>query len=138
LSTHDFQYDENAFSFVEEYRMLKKIPYDNLIAHGSKKLIIGNDVWIGSNTTVMGGLTIGDGAVIAANAVVTHDVPPYALAAGVPAQIKKYRFEHSVIERLLAVRWWEFGLADLSGLPFNNIDECLSILENIRTKKYSK
>ena len=67
---------------------------------------IGNDVFIGANVTVLDGVTIGDGAVIGAGAVITKDIPPYAIAAGVPATVKKYRFDDETIERLLQRKWW--------------------------------
>ena len=71
-----------------------------------KKTIIGNDVFIGANVTVLDGVTIGDGAVIGAGAVVAHDIPPYAIAVGVPAKVVKYRFDQKTINRLLEKKWW--------------------------------
>ena len=68
--------------------------------------IIGNDVWIGRNAMIMGGITVGDGAIIAAGAIVTKDVPPYAVVAGMPARIIKYRFSAEQIHFLLNDRWW--------------------------------
>lgn len=69
--------------------------------------VIGNDVWIGSRATLMSGITIGDGAVVAAGAVVTKDVPPYAVVGGVPAKIIKYRFSDEEIRFLIQRKWWE-------------------------------
>lgn len=80
----------------------------DLADYESKNIVIGNDVWIASHALIMGGLTIGDGAIVAAGAVVTKDVPPYAIVGGVPAKIIKYRFPRDVIERLLQVKWWDF------------------------------
>jgi acetyltransferase-like isoleucine patch superfamily enzyme len=71
-------------------------------------LRIGNDVWVGANATLVGDIVIGDGAVIGAGAVVVRDVPPYAVAAGVPARAIKLRFEPDEIETLLSLRWWEW------------------------------
>ena len=68
---------------------------------------IGNDVWIGDDALIVAGVTIGDGAVIAAGAVVTKDVPEYAIVAGVPARIVKYRFNPAEIEQLKKIKWWE-------------------------------
>lgn len=71
-------------------------------------VVIGNDVWIGTEALILSGVTIGDGAVIGARSVVTRDVPPYAVVAGNPARFVKYRFEEIVIERLLALKWWNW------------------------------
>ena len=77
--------------------------------HGTRgPVVIGNDVWICASAIIMSGLTIGDGAVLAAGAVVTKDVPPYAIVAGNPARIIRYRFEPEIIERLLRLRWWDW------------------------------
>lgn len=72
-----------------------------------KKTNIGNDVFIGANVTVLDGVTIGDGAVIGAGAVVAYDIPPYAIAIGVPAKVVKYRFDQETINRLLEKKWWD-------------------------------
>ena len=69
---------------------------------------IGNDVWIASGANILRKVRVGDGAVIAAGSVVTKDVPPYAIVAGVPAKVKKMRFEEEVIRRLEAVKWWNW------------------------------
>lgn len=75
-----------------------------------KKTNLGNDVWIGANAIIANGLTIGDGAVIGGNAMVTKDVPPYAIAVGNPAKILKYRFEDSIIDQLIELKWWNFEI----------------------------
>lgn len=107
LSTHGF--------FLNEYNAninnLLKVPKENRIDFKDKLMppvTIGNDVWIGFRAMVMDGIKIGDGAVVAAGAIVTHDVPPYAIVAGVPARIKKYRFEKEIIDKLLDLRWWDY------------------------------
>ena len=69
---------------------------------------IGNDVWIGCHAVVLSGVKIGDGAVIGAGAVVTHDVAPYAVVAGVPARCLRSRFPDELISRLLELRWWDW------------------------------
>lgn len=73
----------------------------------SQRTIIGNDVFIGANVTVLDGVTIGDGAVIGAGAVVTSDIPPYAIAAGVPAKVVRYRFDSDTVSKLLGRKWWD-------------------------------
>lgn len=70
-------------------------------------ILIGNDVWIGSNASVMSGIVIGDGAVIAAHSHVVKDVRPYEIVGGNPARHIKYRFSSEVIDRLLNIRWWD-------------------------------
>lgn len=74
----------------------------------SRDIIIGNDVWIGLNVSIMGGITISDGAIIAAHSVVTKDVPPYAIYGGIPAKLIKYRFNTEIIANLLELEWWSF------------------------------
>jgi virginiamycin A acetyltransferase len=72
--------------------------------------IIGNDVWLGRESMVMAGAKVGDGAIIAARAVVTHDVPPYGIVAGNPARLIRYRFNEEIIRKLLLVQWWNWDL----------------------------
>ena len=82
----------------------------NFGEHGTSAgpISIGADVWICSRVTVLGGVHIGHGAIVGAAAVVTKDIPPYAVALGVPAQVKRFRFDPATIEQLLAVRWWDW------------------------------
>ena len=73
-------------------------------------VVIGNDVWIGACVTIINGVTIGDGAMVLAGAVVSKDVPPYAIVGGVPAKINGYRYSKEDIEFLLDSRWWDNDL----------------------------
>src|SRR5262249_39721483 len=100
-------------------------------------VIIGSDVWTGHNVTVLPGVSVGDGAIIGAGSVVTRNVPPFAIVAGVPAEVKRFRFPEQTVARLLRVRWWELELSALSGLPFRDVERCLSRLEEIRAAKGS-
>ena len=75
---------------------------------------IGNDVWVGDRSFILPRVTIGDGAIIGANAVVSKDVPPYAIVAGVPAKVKKYRFRENTIKRLLELKWWDWSKEKIS------------------------
>ncbi|MDN2566286.1 CatB-related O-acetyltransferase [Aquibium sp. A9E412] len=70
--------------------------------------VVGNDVWIGMQATILPGVTIGDGAIVAAKAVVGSDVPPYAVVAGNPARVVRMRFDEATVARLLAVAWWHW------------------------------
>lgn len=71
-------------------------------------IVVGNDVWIGYEAVILSGVTIGDGAIIGARAVVTHDVPPYTIVGGVPAKPIRRRFDDETVARLLALRWWDW------------------------------
>lgn len=75
-----------------------------------KPIIIGNDVWIGARSIILDGVTIGHGAVIAANSVITKDVPPYAIVGGTPGKIIKYRFTPEKIENMVQLNWWDWSL----------------------------
>ena len=72
--------------------------------------VIGNDVWIGDNAVIVAGVTIGDGAAIGAGAIVTRDVAPYAIMAGVPARLLRMRFNDDQTAALMASRWWRFAM----------------------------
>lgn len=71
-------------------------------------IVIGNDVWIGFEAVILSGVTVGDGAIIGSRAVVTKDVPPYTIVGGAPARPIRRRFEDAVIEKLEALRWWDW------------------------------
>jgi acetyltransferase-like isoleucine patch superfamily enzyme len=82
--------------------------FDHEFSNSDKKRVeIGSDVWIGARALIMGGISIGHGAIIGAGAVVTKDVPPYAIVGGVPAKLIRYRFDPNLIEQLLLSAWWE-------------------------------
>ncbi len=100
LSTYPFPI------FYEEWALDVR----NITAAWASKgdIVIGNDVWIGYEAVVMAGVTIGDGAVIGARAVVTRDVPPYTIVGGVPAKEIRKRFPDETIGKLLKLRWWDW------------------------------
>ena len=85
-----------------------KLSRSNIKSKNPRQIIIGNDVWIGHGATIMGGVKIGNGAVIGARAVVAKDIPPYAIAVGNPARVIKYRFDEETIRKFLAVKWWNW------------------------------
>ena len=107
----------------------------NISGHPKTKgnIIIGNDVWIATEAIIMSGVTIGDGAVIGARAVVTKDVAPYAVVAGNPARVVKKRFDDETIQRLLKVKWWLWSDARIrKALPLllsNKINNFLELAE---------
>ena len=94
-----------------------------------KRTVIGNDVWIGTGTLILKGVTIGDGAVVAGGSVVTRDVPPYGVVAGTPARLKRLRFDERTVERLLALRWWRYAMFDFNDLPLSDMPRALDLLE---------
>lgn len=100
---------------------------------------IGNDVWIGTNAIIMGGITIGNGAVIGAGAVVTKDVPPYAIVGGVPAKIIRYRFNNNDISALEGVNWWDMSDKNLKAyiniFQSKNISESIIAIRNLTDSK---
>ncbi|WP_428077835.1 CatB-related O-acetyltransferase [Candidatus Avelusimicrobium alvi] len=95
---------------------------------------IGNDVWIGDGAFIKNGLHIGDGAVIGARSVVTKDVPPYAVVAGTPARILRYRFDEHIRAELLQLKWWDLEDDVICQIPYDNIESALAFLRNVRSR----
>jgi len=100
----------------------------------TKKIVVGNDVWIGSNVLVLGGVKIGSGAVIGAGSVVTKDVPPYTIAAGNPARTIKTRFSTNVIDKLLKIEWWNNETYSSFIAKNNNVKKLISLYEKKNKK----
>lgn len=97
----DHKYDcLSTYPYI--YYIFKDMPYE-AISKGN--IIVSDDVWIGYHSIILSGVKIGQGAIIAAGSVVTKDVPPYAVVAGVPAKIIKYRFEKKIITKLLEINY---------------------------------
>lgn len=99
---------------------------------------IGHDCWIGRGVVIMAGVKVGHGAVIAAGSIVTKDVPPYAVWAGTPAKLVKYRFSSEMIEKLLASQWWNYSSGTLASLPLDNPELSLVQLPGADTARYGK
>ncbi|WP_284041531.1 CatB-related O-acetyltransferase [Polaribacter sp. Z014] len=108
LGSHPLHFFSTAPIFYRKQNLLRiKLVDKDLDFEEYKPIKIGNDVWIGTRAIIMDGVTIGDGAVIAAGAIVTKDVPPYAVVVGIPAKIIKFRFNKIEIEKLLKSNWWQ-------------------------------
>jgi virginiamycin A acetyltransferase len=99
----------------------------------NRPIEIGNDVWVGNGAYIKRGLRLGDGCIVGAKAVVTRDVPPYAIVAGNPARIIRFRFNEALRERLLASRWWDHAFTDLGpDATWNDVERMLDIMDRRR------
>lgn len=109
------------------HKNLANIPY-----HDSERVVIGNDVWIGDYAYIKAGIKVGDGAVIGAHAVVTHDVEPYSIVGGNPAREIKKRFNDETISWLLKLKWWNWTEDKLEeyGQYFETPEQLLQMLKN--------
>lgn len=118
--------------FTEKYNGTGSSWVDVDSAEPFKQVTVGNDVWIGERVLVMGGVTIGDGAVIGAGAIVTKDVPPYTIVAGVPAKPIRKRFPDDVIAKLEELKWWD--------LPEEKLKEHITLFqqENVTVEELEK
>ena len=130
ISTHCFTYHKMKDDYFGEIQ----VPDASLVSYKTTRPVtIQNDVWIGRNAIIMDGVTIGTGAVVGSAAVVTKDVPPYAVVGGVPARIIRYRFDENTRKRLVESRWWDYPEDFIAtSLRFDDIEQCLSVLEKNR------
>jgi acetyltransferase-like isoleucine patch superfamily enzyme len=104
VTSHSFLYSVKSFQLADKKHYS---PFE-------RPCTIGNDVWIGCNATILRGVTIGDGAVVGANSLVRTSVPPYAIVAGSPARIIKFRFPDEIIRGLVESAWWDLDPAVIS------------------------
>jgi virginiamycin A acetyltransferase len=115
-----------TYPFTLVFKDFQNIPFPIVEKHS---ITIGNDVWVGYNSTIMPGVNIGDGAVIGTSSVVTKDVPPYAIFAGNPAKLIRMRFSEKTIENLLKIQWWNWPIQRIKDnatlLLSNNVDDFL-------------
>ena len=120
---HDYSRVSTSPIF-EEGKNVFRLNLGKMSKPKQEKVFIGNDVWIGENVFIKPGINIGDGAVIGAHSVVTKNVPPYAIVAGCPAKVIKYRFDEQTIKKLEEIKWWEMDEKYLKNVSshFDDID----------------
>lgn len=113
----------HSVNYITTYQKISR----SLINHSldRKPAVIGNDVWCGANVVIMQGVEIGDGAVIGANAVVTKDIPPYAIAVGIPAKVIKFRFKEEQIKKIQNSKWYEYNIKESKEVIKNLEEEIL-------------
>lgn len=131
VSTHPSFFSTNfvgGFTYVKNQRFEEYIYVDE---ENKFNVIIGNDVWIGANVNILEGVTIGDGAIVAAGATVTKNVPPYAIVGGVPAKVIRYRFNEYQVKNLLNIKWWNRNEEWIQKYAheFNDINKLLEIVD---------
>lgn len=133
VSFYNFNHRINHPStyFINKNILNKNQSFD-IISKGN--ISIGHDVWIGVNSVILSGINIGNGAIIAAGSVITKDIPPYAIAAGNPAKIIKYRFNEGIINKLQEINWWNWPIEKikLSQTFFNTEIINLSFIDKIK------
>lgn len=133
VSTHPSFYSllkQSGFTFVGTQKFNENLSVNDA---GIRTTEIGNDVWIGAHVLIMGGVRIGDGAIVAAGAVVTRDVPPYSIVGGVPAKKIRMRFSEDQIRYLICLRWWERDYSWLvkNAKYFHNIESMMAYVSNV-------
>jgi len=131
------EFFHNTYGFSTSF-LNKKITGkpSSLDTYSKGDIEIGSDVWIGAGAVILSGVKIGNGAVIGANSVVTKDVPDYAVAAGNPTEVLKYRFEQEIIESLLSLGWYNYDISDIKKVrnimnqpvTYHAIEELLEML----------
>lgn len=118
--------EKHPTQYLTTFQFSRDYPYYR--EDDAKRTIIGNDVWVGANSFIRRGISIADGAIIGAGAVVLKSVPPYAIVAGVPAKVIRYRFDEATINKLLRLKWWNEEDSLLASLDLSNVEKCIEVL----------
>ena len=130
LSTSPFQFSSNSITKLSS----------NFFSYSPnlKTTSIGHDVWIGNRVIIYNGCDIGIGAIIATGSIVTSPVPPYAIAAGIPAKIIGYRFPKDEVAVLLNSQWWEASRSELANLTYSDKEHFIEEVKNIKPENTIK
>ena len=113
-ANHDYDYITSHDFLYNDFYKIKPENEQPIYDRFNERTKIGNDVWIGTNSTILNGLSIGNGVVVGANAIVTKDIPPYAIVVGNPGKIVGYRFSDDIISQLLELEWWHLPRETIS------------------------
>lgn len=137
---YDSKWMENFCNYScnneENINLIRKKQNEELSNRGL--VTIGNDVWIGGNVVILRGVKIGDGAIIAAGAVVTKDVDPYTIVGGVPAKVIRTRFDKNTIKELMNLKWWEYGADIMKDCDVTNISKTIEIIKDRINNRFPK
>ena len=132
LTTHPIasdNYGGGGLVYHPEYKRLMFTTISRPTKAHKGRVVIGNDVWIGSRSIIMSGVTIGNGAIIAAGSVVTKDVLPFQVVGGCPAKPIKMRFDKDTAEKINDSKWWDYDFGELPERDFSDIDGFLAALK---------
>ena len=122
--------NDHPTDHISTYPFKTRILHDKPEAVSKGDIVVQDDVWIGLNATIMSGVEIGQGAIVAAGAVVTRNVPPYAIVGGVPAKVIKYRFEQDVVDKLMRIDYSQLDetfISDHLETLYQSVDKSIEI-----------
>lgn len=137
LTTHPFAFMRPAllprFDKIPEFVRMAPDGTETYKFQQKTATHVGHDVWAAANSVIRRGLTVGHGAIIGAGAIVTKDVPPYAIVAGAPGKILRLRFPENIVERLLALEWWRYDLAPHKhAINFSQVEQALDVIGQLK------
>lgn len=127
LSTSNLQYSNTLMRGHPETTFKRKMSFEY-----DRYTKIGNDVWIGTKSTIKSGVKIGNGVIVGSGTFVNNDVPDYAIVVGTPAKILRFRFECHIIEKLLELNWWDLSPRQLANVDFKNVEIAIEQIKDLK------